>query len=78
MLKVIGAFAAAAFIIFLSPIIGVLIGAFIGWVVSILAPVWVPTGLGYLGIHVAETQLVALGAALGFIGGFFRVTKSSD
>lgn len=77
-LKALGGVVLAAAVIFCAPIFGVLIGAFIGWVVSILAPVWVPTGLGYLGIHVAETQLVSLGAALGFLGGFFRsrLTKS--
>lgn len=78
MLKLISVVVGACIVIFLAPIVGVLIGAFVGWVVSIMAPVWVPTGLGYLGIHVAETQLVALGAALGFLGGFFRITKSSD
>lgn len=72
MLKLVGAIALGAAIIFGTPIVGVLIGAFVGWVVSIFAPVWVPTGLGIIGIHVAETQLVPLGAALGFLGGFFR------
>jgi hypothetical protein len=78
MLKAVGAIAVGAFLIFLSPLVGILAGAFVGWVVSIMAPVWVPTGLGYLGIHVAETQLVALGAALGFLGGFFRITKPAE
>ncbi len=76
MLKVVGAVTIGAVILFVSPIIGVLVGAFVGWVVSICAPVWVPTGLGYLGINVAETQLVALGAALGFVSAFFRSAKS--
>lgn len=76
MLKAVGAVTIACVAIFFSPVVGVLIGAFVGWVVSIFAPVLVPTGLGYLGVNVAETQLVALGAALGFVSGFFRSTKS--
>lgn len=75
---ILGVFFTALLMIFLSPIIGVLVGAFVGWVVSLLAPVWVPTGLGILGIKVAASQLVELGAALGFLGGFFRVAAKSN
>lgn len=75
-LKSIGAMMLVACIVFVAPIIGVLIGAFSGWVVSMLAPVWVPSGLKYIGINIQASNLVELGAALGFIGGFFRVDKS--
>jgi hypothetical protein len=74
----IGLIASAFGLIFLSPIIGVLIGAFSGWVVGWLAPVWVPTGLALLGLHVNAGQLVEVGAALGFLGGFFRVARPSN
>lgn len=77
MMKALGVITLSVFIICISPVIGVLVGAFSGWVVSVLAPVWVTSGLGLLGIHIVATQLVELGAALGFLGGFFRVTKAS-
>ena len=72
MLVALGGLILSAAIIFAAPIIGVLVGAFVGWVVSILAPVWVPTGLGFIGINIAAHQLVELGAALGFVAAFFR------
>ena len=77
MLKAIGAIAVVTGLVFLTPILGVLAGAFCGWVISILAPVWVPTGLGLFGVHVVASQLVEFGAALGFIGGFFHITRNS-
>ena len=72
-----GAVLVAAFI-FISPIIGVLFGAFAGWIVSMLAPVWVPTGLSYIGINVSPGNLVELGAALGFVGGFFKSSLRTE
>lgn len=77
-LAAIGIFFVAILLIFISPIIGVLIGAFSGWIVGMLAPVWVPTGLALLGIKVTADQLVVLGAALGFLGGFLRVARPSN
>jgi hypothetical protein len=55
--------------IFLSAIIGSLVGAFVGWIV----------GLTPLGLWISETFLafgitintIQLGTTLGFIGGFF-------
>lgn len=73
-----GVFSLALLLIFLSPIAGVLVGAFSGWVVSVLAPVWVPSGLAALGLHIGASQLVEVGAALGFLGGFFRVARPSN
>lgn len=75
--ELIGSFTIAAMYIFIAPIIGVLAGAFVGWVTSIMAPVWVPTGLKFVYINVTPDRLVELGAALGFLGGFFRVNRNS-
>lgn len=75
------AIAAVLALLFFWPIFGVLIGAFSGWVVGMLAPVWVPSGLALLGVKATADQLVYLGAALGFVGGFFRShtsVKSKD
>jgi hypothetical protein len=80
-LTVIGAIVFLAMVFFLAPLIGVVFGAFSGWVVSIFAPNWVTTGLGLLGFQVRPDQLVELGAALGFVGGFFKSylqTKKAD
>lgn len=80
-LAVIGSMAVIVGLIFIAPVLGVLFGAFSGWVVSLLAPVWVTTGLSFVGIHIQPHQLVELGAALGFVGGFFKshlTSKSKD
>jgi hypothetical protein len=81
LLKIIGGIAVIVGLVFIAPVLGALFGAFTGWVLSILMPVWVPTGLSFIGIHVRPDQLVELGAAIGFIGGFFRshlTTKDKD
>lgn len=78
LMKAAGTVLLFACMIFLAPIFGVLVGAFSGWVVSILAPVWVPTGLKAIGLHVEANQLVEVGAALGFAGGFFRSHLKSN
>ena len=72
------AIAIACSVFFIAPILGVLLGAFSGWIVSILAPVWVPTGMAFIGIKIVASDLVALGAALGFLGGFIRSSCSSS
>ena len=74
LLAVAGVFA----LVFFSPMIGVLAGAFAGWVVGWLAPVWVPSGLALLGLKVTPDQLVYLGAALGFVGGFFKASQTNN
>jgi hypothetical protein len=65
-------------LIFFGPMIGVLAGAFSGWVVGWLAPVWVPSGLALIGIKVAARDLLYLGAALGFVGGFFKSSNTNN
>lgn len=64
-------------LLFLTPLFGVLTGALVGWIVSIMAPVWVPTGLSFIGIKIRPDQLVELGAALGFLSGFFRINLAT-
>lgn len=74
LLGVAGVFA----IIVFGPMIGVLAGAFSGWIVGWLAPVWVPAGLALLGFKVTAGELVYLGAALGFFSGFFKSTQANN
>lgn len=76
--KVITACAGVFALIFFAPMLGVLAGAFSGWVVGMLAPVWVPSGLALLGMKISAGDLVYLGAALGFIGGFFRSSNTNN
>lgn len=76
--KIVVALALVALTVFLGPLVGILSGAFIGWVVGHFFP-------GTL--DVVSTVLTGdalphwqLGAALGFVGGFFRnkVSVSKD
>ncbi|VVB57482.1 Uncharacterised protein [uncultured archaeon] len=58
--------------IFLFAIFGALIGAITGWLVSI-APVLGPlVADGFRSFGVTNPDLVAIGAALGFVAGFFK------
>lgn len=66
--------AIATLSIVLLTITGALFGAFSGWIASLMMPVWIPAGLGMLGVKVTADQLYLLGAGLGWFGGFFRST----
>lgn len=68
------AFSAIIALIFFAPLIGVLVGAFSGWIVGLVFSdtiLAVLAGLGFSGT-VAVWQF---GAFLGFVGGFFRVQR---
>jgi hypothetical protein len=60
----------------LLSIICALLGAFSGWVASILMPIWVTSGLALIGVKVSPDQLYLLGAGLGWFGSFFRATAA--
>lgn len=66
--------------LFIVPLLGVLFGALIGFVVSCVpfAAAWVIHGLGLLGVNVSPSDLVSLGATLGFVGGFFKSVNSNS
>lgn len=60
------------------PLITTAIGAFIGWVVSCtFLGTWVVQGFGLFGVTFASSNLYQIGAALGFVGGFFRAYQSN-
>ena len=64
--------------IFFFAIFGALIGAFSGWMVS-LAPYlggWVVEGFRSFGVQ--NPNLVCIGAALGFVAGFFKSSNSGQ
>lgn len=59
-------------LVLVAPLIGVLAGAFSGWVVGLF---FGPTILRVLSAFAPETaslDLWQIGAALGFVGGFFK------
>ncbi|MFA5077670.1 MAG: hypothetical protein WC488_04555 [Candidatus Micrarchaeia archaeon] len=58
--------------IFIFAILGAVMGAIGGWIVSI-APIIGPlVKEGFMAFGVANPNLVAIGAMLGFIAGFFK------
>lgn len=58
------------FLLFFACIFGALVGAFSGWLLS-LTPLggMVVAGFGFFGVKV--DSIVSLGAAIGFVSGFF-------
>ncbi|MBA8851229.1 positive regulator of sigma E activity [Ochrobactrum intermedium] len=62
----------AAAILFFAPLIGVLGGAFVGWVVGLFFAETIHAFLAAVGINAAGLAMWQIGASLGFIGGFFR------
>lgn len=67
-----------AALIFLTPMIGSLTGAFAGWVVGLF---FADTILGILRqIGITGVEMWQVGMFLGFVGGFFRasITKQRD
>lgn len=68
---------AFAGLVFLVPILGVLFGAFSGWVVGLF---FTDTILGFLARLGADTDGLAVwqvGAAMGFLGGFLKTSVST-
>lgn len=65
-------------LIFLAPIIGVLGGAFCGWVVGLIGfePV-ILDFLSRLGMRVDALHAWQVGAAMGFLGGFLKTNSAS-
>ena len=55
-------------------LLGAAVGAFTGWVLMYVPYLgeWVVSGMRTLGVYMKLDDLVSLGAALGFVGGFFR------
>ncbi len=62
--------------IFLFAIFGALVGAITGWIVS-MAPIIGPLVTdGFRSFGVSSPSLPAIGAALGFVAGFFKSSGS--
>ena len=55
-------------------------GYLTGWVLVAIFPFageWIISGLSYLGTEVPLAALPAIGAALGFVGSFFKSTQTN-
>lgn len=74
--KAIAALVAIAAILFVAPFIGVLAGAFSGWVVGLLFTDTILDFLSRVGVNTAGLAVWQIGAALGFIGAFFRASRA--
>lgn len=70
--KALAGLVATAAILFFAPLIGVLGGAFVGWVVGLFFTETIHAFLTAVGINTAGFAMWQIGASLGFIGGFFR------
>ena len=64
--------------LFSNIIMGVLVGAFTSWLLSLtFIGTWIVDGLNLLGVSMRTDALYALGAAAGFFAGFlkFKIEK---
>lgn len=64
----------AAILLFIIPLIGVVVGAFAGWVVGLFFEGTVLGTLSRFGVNSSGLEVWQVGATLGFVGGFFKST----
>lgn len=64
--------------IFVAPLLGVLAGAFCGWIVGFFWTVPILDFLGRLGMKTDGLTVWEIGAAMGFLGGFLKTNSSSS
>ena len=60
---------------FVAAILGTLCGGIAGWAVGMAFPEVIALVKGYMGVTVTDFQL---GAALGFVGSFFRSSNTNN
>lgn len=75
-MKVLLALAAILGIIMLFPILGTLIGCFVGWIVGIFWPNTFAAFLTHFGLSAFAPWQI--GALLGFVGGFFKAVQNNN
>lgn len=68
---------AFAGLVFLVPILGVLFGAFSGWVVGLFFTDTILGFLARLGVDTDGLAVWQVGAAMGFLGGFLKTSVST-
>lgn len=76
---VVGVFAAIIGIlaIFFFAMIGALMGAFTGWIVSFVPIIGELVKNGFIQVGVQNPNLTAIGAMIGFVAGFFKSGQDS-
>lgn len=65
-------------LLFFMPLVGVIFGAFAGWVVGFY---WTSTILQFLqrfGVDTVGLEIWEIGAAIGFLGSFFKSSPSTS
>lgn len=70
----------AAVVILLAPLAYALGGYITGWVLIVIFPFagkWVVDGASALGLRVDMSYLPQIGAALGFVGAFFKANQTN-
>jgi len=66
-------------VFFAAPILGVLGGAFSGWVLTVVGFEPLIVGfMGRLGVNIDGLPLWHVGAAMGFLGGFLKTSVSQS
>lgn len=77
-IKAIGAIVVLAVLLCLSPLIGVLAGAFSGWIVGLFFSDVILWFLTKVGVDTAGLEVWHVGVALGFLGSFFRPSITTN
>lgn len=70
------ALVATGFIVF--PLVGVLFGAFSGWIVGLFFEHTIRATMTALKLPIPNIEIWQLGATLGFVGAFFRAHQSNS
>lgn len=76
--KAIVAVVAVAALVFFSPLIGVIFGAFSGFIVGLFFEQTIVGFMTRVGFDMASFAVWQLGAALGFVGAFFRSSQTNN
>lgn len=76
-MKLIGLMAAFAGLVFVMPLLGIVFGAFAGWVVGLFFTETVMGFLARFGFDIAGFAMWQVGAAMGFFGGFLKTSVTS-
>lgn len=62
----------------ISVLFGPIIGFISGWIIAGIIPEMIVAGFSKFGISIIAEDIKYIGAALGFIGGFFKASQISS
>lgn len=72
--KIVGLASFTFILIFVSPIIGVFLGAFAGWCAGLIFEETILGTLSRFGVDTDGLSMWKLGACLGFVGGYLKTS----